>query len=95
MVRWTGNQKMPEFEGQELQPEMELKDVWKNLRDLRDVSEEASLVNLTKYVWENCRSVFFEMSLRQCMRCIHASWMDWFNSLCITMNAIFLWSCIS
>ena len=51
MVRWTGNQKMPEFEGQELQPEMELKDVWKNLRDLRDVSEEASLVDLTKYVW--------------------------------------------
>lgn len=42
---------MPEFEGQELQPEMELKDVWKNLRDLRDVSEEASLVDLTKYVW--------------------------------------------
>ena len=53
--------------------------LWENLRDLRDVSEETSLINLQGDVSEICKSALFEMSLRGCMRrlrdaseCIHA-----------------------
>ena len=37
-------------------------------RDLRDVSEETSLIYLTGDVSEICKSALFEMSLRRCMR---------------------------
>ena len=42
--------------------------LWENLRDLRDVSEETSLINLQGDVSEICKSALFEMSLRRCMR---------------------------
>ena len=42
--------------------------LWENLRDLRDVSEETSLINLQEDVSKICKSAFFEMSLRRCMR---------------------------
>ena len=42
--------------------------LWENLRDLRDVSEETSLINLPGDVSEICKSALFEMSLRRCMR---------------------------
>ena len=42
--------------------------LWENLRDLRDVSEETSLINLQEDVSEICKWALFEMSLRRCMR---------------------------
>ena len=42
--------------------------LWENLRDLRDLSEETSLINLLRDVSEICKSALFEMSLRRCMR---------------------------
>ena len=41
--------------------------LWENLRHLRDVSEETSLINLQGDVSEICKSGLFEMSLRCCM----------------------------
>ena len=42
--------------------------LWENLRDLRDASEELSLINLQGDFSEICKSALFEMSLRRCMR---------------------------
>ena len=42
--------------------------LWEDLRDLRDVSEEASLIYLTVDISEVCKSALFEMSLRRWMR---------------------------
>ena len=39
-----------------------------DLRDLRDVSEEASVIHLTGEVSEICKSALFEMSLRLSIR---------------------------
>ena len=38
--------------------------LWENLRDLRDVSEETSLINLQGDVSEICKSALFETSQR-------------------------------
>ena len=56
---------MPQFESNELHSQMQLRE---DPRDLRDVSEETSLIHLTGDVSEICKSAFFEMSLRRCMR---------------------------
>ena len=42
--------------------------LWENLRDLRDVSEKTSLINLPGDVSEICKLALFEMSLRCCTR---------------------------
>ena len=39
--------------------------LWENLRDLGDVSEETSLINLPEDVSEICKLALFEMSLRR------------------------------
>ena len=39
-----------------------------NLRNLRDLSEETSLISLLGDVSEICKSSFFQISLRRCMR---------------------------
>ena len=44
--------------------------LWEDLRHPRDVSEEASLTELTGDVSEICKSALFEMFLRRCMRCL-------------------------
>ena len=60
---------MPPFESNELQSQMQLRDVSeKDLRDLRDVSQEKSLIHLTGDISKICKSALFEMSLRRCMR---------------------------
>ena len=60
---------MLQFEGQELQSQIQLKDVsQKKVKYLRDVSEEASLINLPGEVSEICKSALFEMSRRCCTR---------------------------
>ena len=47
------------------------------MRDLRDVSEEVSLINFPGDVSDICKSALFEMSLRRCMRRLQdASEMD-------------------
>ena len=57
---------MSYFEGQELQCQMQLKDISERyLRDLRDVSEETSLIKLPKGVSEICKLALFEMHLRR------------------------------
>ena len=59
---------------------MQLRDV-EDLRHLRDVSEETSLIHLNGDVSEIWKSALFEMSLRHWrdisemhLRCIHADW---------------------
>ena len=42
--------------------------LWEDLRDLRDISEETSLIDLTGDVSAICKSILFEMSVRRCMR---------------------------
>ena len=49
---------MPPFESNELQSQMQL----------RDVSEETSLIHLTGDISKICKSALFEMSLRRCMK---------------------------
>ena len=41
---------------------------WENLRNLWDISEETSLINIPGDVSEICKSALFEMSLRRCIR---------------------------
>ena len=41
--------------------------LWESLRDLRDVSEETSLINLPGDVSEISKSALLEMSLRRCL----------------------------
>ena len=55
--------------------------LWENLRNLWDVSEETSLINLPGDISEICKSALFEMFLRHVwnvskmhLRCIHAGW---------------------
>ena len=49
---------MPQFEGQELQSQLQLK----------DVSEKTSLINPQEDVSEICKSALFDMSLRRYVR---------------------------
>ena len=58
------------FESNELQSQLQLRDVPEKTRDLRDVSEEAFLMQLTGDVSEICKSAPFEMSLGHSMRCV-------------------------
>ena len=54
---------MFQFECQELQSQIQLKDVSENKAgDLKNVSEESPLINLTKEISEICQSALFEMS---------------------------------
>ena len=51
--------------------------IWENLRDLREVSVETSLINFPGNISQICKSAPFEMPLRCCtrrLRCIHAGW---------------------